>query len=239
MLAFIVTTAVVSISSFLRRRPDLSDVGGSRVLGSGLRGWYFSNLQPFEDWCVRHGVSPSTLTYGQLLGSLVITYCYARGYLFVAGWLLLSVGSLDIIDGRVARRTGTGSARGAFLDSVIDRYVDSLAFIGLAVYFGSSPVIWAVLLALLGSNMVSYARARAEALGVECKVGLFQRPERTVVLGFGTIFAVLHDHIAGAWHGQPFALLVLTLIVMTAFTNFAAVQRIVHVHRALDRHAPL
>jgi len=234
MLAFIALTAAVSITLYRRRQPDLSDVRGSAVLGPGIRGWYFDNLRPFEDWCVRHRITPTTLTYAQLAGSVVVMLCYASGYLFVAGWLLLTVGSLDIIDGRVARRTGGASARGAFLDSVVDRYADTFAFTGLAIYFRSSWVIWVVLLTLLGSTMVSYTRARAESLGIECRVGLFQRPERTVVLGFGTLFAVLLEHIAGPllWD-QPFTLLVITLLVMMAFTNFSALQRVVHVQRQL------
>lgn len=235
MVAFIVLNAAISIPLYRRRLPDLSSVGGSAVLGAGLRGWYFDKLQPFEDWCVRHGISPSTLTYSQLVGSALIMLCFAHGYLFVGGWLVLSIGSLDIVDGRVARRTGTGSDQGAFLDSVVDRYADSLGYMGLAVYFAGSWVIWIVLFALLGSTMVSYTRARAESLGVECKVGLFQRPERTVVLGFGTIFAVLLEHIVGPFlWGQPFSLLVVTLLIITVFTNLAAAQRLVHVQRELQ-----
>lgn len=238
MLAFIATIATVSITLFLRRQPDLSDVSGSKVLGAGIRGWYFDNLRPFEDWCVRHGVTPTTLTVSQLFGSVLVMCCYARGLLFVGGWLLLSVGSLDIIDGRVARRTGGGTARGAFLDSVVDRYADSLAFTGLAIYFGRSWVLWVVMLALLGANMVSYTRARAEALGAECKVGLLQRPERTVLLGFGTIFAVLLEHIHGPFlWGEPHSLLVLTLLLMAIFTNISAAQRVVHVQRVLKDEA--
>src|SRR6185369_14595597 len=103
---------------------------------------------------------------------------YAGGLMFAGGWLLLFAGSLDIVDGRVARRTNRGSKRGAFLDSVVDRYADALAYLGLAYFYGGTWVEWIVLGALVGSFMVSYTRARAEGLGTTCLVGLLQRPER-------------------------------------------------------------
>jgi len=81
--------------------------------------------------------------------------------------------------------------------------------------------------------MVSYTRARAESLGAECRVGLFQRPERTVILGFGTMFSVLINHMTGPWWGVENGLLVLTLLVIAVLSNVSAAQRAVHVHRAL------
>lgn len=236
LLALIALTAGTSLTLYFRRRLDTGEVTGSTVLGPGLRSWYFDKLEPFENWCVRRRVPPAALTYAQLVGTFAILSAYASGILFDAGWLLLGVGSLDIIDGRVARRTGTGSDRGAFLDSVVDRYADTLTFIGLAIYFRHSWVLWLVLFALLGASMVSYTRARAESLGVECKIGTFQRPERTVILGFGTLIGVLLDHMFGAWlFAQPHSLLVATLFVMAVFTNVDAVRRFLHVDRALRR----
>jgi CDP-diacylglycerol--glycerol-3-phosphate 3-phosphatidyltransferase len=239
VLAVILTTAAVSLRSFARSGRDLSGVHGSAVLGPLIRSWHFENLRPFEDWCVRHRISAATLTYAQLVASIAVGACYSAGLLFTAGWLLLATGSLDVVDGRVARRTGTGSRRGAFLDSVVDRYADSLTYIGLALYFHDSWILWLVLFGLLGGSMVSYTRARAESLGVECRVGLLQRPERTVILGFGTMFSVLLDHITGPWWGVENGLLVLTLVAIAVLSNISAVHRLVHVHAALkdDVHA--
>src|SRR5512135_2044145 len=104
LLAFIGAIAIVSIGSYVRRPHDLSAVHGSAVLGSGIRGWYFENLLPFEELCVRWRIDPAYLSYGQLVGSLLVACCYAQGMLFTGGWLLLFCGTLDIIDGRVARR---------------------------------------------------------------------------------------------------------------------------------------
>ena len=231
VLCMIGAVALVSIGGYLRRPHDVSHVRGSAVLGAGIRGWYMENLLPFEEWCVQHHIQPAVLSYTQLAGSLLVAYCYAMGWVFTGGWLLLFTGTLDIVDGRVARRTNTGSARGAFLDSVIDRYADAFAYLGLAIFFRSSWVLWAVLFALLGCLMVSYARARAEGLGLQCTVGLLQRPERYVILGFGTIFGSLIDHIVRP--STPYGLIVVVIVALAVVVNLTALQRVVYVWRAL------
>jgi CDP-diacylglycerol--glycerol-3-phosphate 3-phosphatidyltransferase len=230
--------AVVSIGGYMRRPHDLAQVHGSAILGRGIRGWYFENLLPFEEFCIRWQVDPAILSCTQLLGSLLVAICYAEGMLTTAGWLLLFTGTLDIVDGRVARRTNGGSARGAFLDSVVDRYADSLAYLGLAVFFRHSWVLWAVLFALIGGLIVSYARARGEALGAHCSVGLFQRPERYVILGFGTIFGSLLEHLTGPrLPGQHYSLVILTIVFLAVLVNFTAIQRVVHTWHALGEDA--
>ncbi len=237
ILAYIAATAVVSIGSHRRRANGAADVGGSIVLGPGIRGWYIENLQPFEDLCVRWHISPAALSYTQLAGSLVVAACYAHGMLFTGGWLLLFTGSLDIIDGRVARRINGSSARGAFLDSIIDRYADAFGYLGLAAFFRDSWVLWAVLLALLGGLMVSYTRARAEGLGADCRVGLLQRPERYVILGFGTMFGALCERLTGPWiAGQHYSLVIVVILVLGVLVNLTAGQRVVHVWRTLGDH---
>lgn len=234
VLGCIGAVIVFSIAAYFRRPHDLTGVSGSAVLGSGIRGWYFENLRPFEELCVRWNIQPAFLSYLQLASSVVVAYCFARGFLLTGGWLLLFTGTLDIIDGRVARRVNTASARGAFLDSVIDRYADSLAFLGFAVFFRGSWVLWAVLFALIGCLMVSYARARGEGLGVPCHVGLLQRPERYVILGFGTIFGTLLEHITGPWvAGQPYLLVVATIVGLAMLVNFTALQRVAYIWRQL------
>ena len=234
VFGFIGAIVVVSIGGYMRRPQDLGQVHGSAILGRGIRAWYFANLQPFEEFCIRWQVDPAHLSYAQLLSGMLVAVCYAQGWLTTAGWLLLFAGTLDIIDGRVARRINGGSARGAFLDSVIDRYTDSFAYLGLAVFFRHTWVLWAVLLALIGGLIVSYARARGEGLGAQCRVGLLQRPERYVILGFGTIFGSLLEHLTGPWlGGQHYSLVIVTIFLLAVLVNFTAVQRAVHNWRAL------
>ena len=238
VFAFIGAIVVVSIGGYMRRPHDLAQVHGSAILGRGIRGWYFENLVPFEEFCIRWKVDPALLSYTQLLGSLLVGICYAKGMLTTAGWLLLFTGTLDIVDGRVARRTNGASARGAFLDSVIDRYSDSFAYLGLAVFFRHTWVLWAVLFGLIGGLIVSYARARGEGLGTHCHVGLLQRPERYVILGFGTIFGSLLEHLTGPWlPGQHYSLVIFTIVFLAILINFTAIQRVVHIWRALGEEA--
>lgn len=231
---FIAVVAGLSISAFQRRARNLADVEGSVILGAGLRAWYFEQLEPFEDACVRWGVQPAHLTLAQLLASVLVAACYAQGMLFTGGWLLLCTGTLDIVDGRLARRTGSDSLRGAFLDSVVDRYADALAFLGLAIFYRDSWVLLFALGAFVGTQMISYARARGEALGIDGRVGALQRPERYVLLGFGTMFGALAEHAFGAALDAPYGLAVLVLVGLAVATNVTATRRVVHVWRQLE-----
>lgn len=229
-LGLIFGAAFVGMRSYWRAHPDFSTVRGSRMLSARVRAWYFSNLEPFEHLFVRLGVRPITLTYAQVAVSILSGLCYARGLIFTAGFLVLCTGTLDILDGKVARRGDNASRRGAFLDSVMDRYAEFVGYAGLMIFFGSGWPVWTVLLAILGGMMVSYTRARAEGLGVSCEIGWLQRPERFVLLGFGSIFSSIAAHALGG--GQ--VLLLATVVTLAALANLTALQRIVYVSRALD-----
>lgn len=222
---------IVGMRAFLRSNPDTSSVRGSRLLGSGLRAWYFSNLQPFEELFARRGVPPMAITYAQIAASLLTALAYAAGLIYTAGFLVLFTGTLDILDGKVARRTREDSERGAFLDSVVDRYAEFFGYVGLMIFFRAGWQVWATLLAILGGMMVSYTRARAEGLGMRCEVGLLQRPERFVLLGFGSIFSSLAVQLFGG----PHVLLAVTIALLAVLSNITAVQRVVYVARELGR----
>lgn len=234
VVAFIVATAVWSFGKFHASAPVQPTAGHSLLLGARVRTWYLSYLHTVEERCMEWNVRPTHLSFAQLLLSLVVAVAIARGMLFTGGWLLLVTGTLDIIDGRLARRTNGASAQGAFLDSVIDRYADALGYMGLAVYFRESWLLWVALFAMIGSLLVSYTRARAEGLGESCKVGLLQRPERYVILGFGCMFSVLLARIAApVGHVADDALLAVVLVLLALLIHFTAVQRAVYVWRAL------
>lgn len=192
------------------------------VLNNDLREWFFEQLGPAEDLCVRLGIQPVHLSYAQLVGSVFVGYEYAIGNFFLGGLLLLATSLLDVLDGRVARKTGTASSQGAFLDSMIDRYADAFALLGLAYFFQGTWVLWPVLLALVGSMNISYARARAEGLGVDCKIGLMQRAERVLFLAFGTILMNFCSLPA-----------VLVIVLLAVLVNFTAVQRAIYVWKKL------
>jgi phosphatidylglycerophosphate synthase len=131
----------------------------------------------------------------------------------------------------VARRTAQATRRGAFLDSVIDRYAEFFTFCGLGVFFSASWMLWVVALGFLGSVMVSYARARAEGLGVECRGGLMQRGERYVLLGVSSLLSTIFNHLSCQ---SSHYFLMLGLLLLAVLTNLTAVSRVRAVVAALE-----
>ena len=150
--------------------------------------------------------------------------------LFVLAGIAFIVGSvMDTLDGRYSRMSGKGSLFGAFLDSTLDRIEEGIVLTAIAWYFadtGHAIPAAACVATALGSLMVSYTRARAEALGVECKVGIATRPVRVVLLSIGLVFA----KGAGVFDVE---LLAPSIYAMAALTAFTVVQRVWHVRRAL------
>lgn len=147
----------------------------------------------------------------------------ASGYLEIGGVLVLLANAFDMLDGALARITGRVSRFGAFLDSTIDRYEEALVYLGIGAWLlrqGDGSLLLAGYAAIIGSIMVSYARARAESLGVSGEVGWLPRPERIVLLAVALIF---HAY-----------LLAPVLWLLAVLTNVTAVQRIIHVKRQLE-----
>ena len=156
------------------------------------------------------------------------------GRLFFLAGIAFVVGSImDTLDGRYSRMSGKGTQFGAFLDSTLDRLEEGIVLTAIGAYFasqGNQPAVAAVVAAVLFSLMVSYTRARAEALGVQCKVGLATRPVRVVILSIGILFA------RGASIGH-FSLLAPAVYVLAGLTVITTIQRIVHVHGELSKQA--
>src|SRR6202030_4144827 len=156
-------------------------------------------------------------------------------YFFLAGVAFIVGSIMDPLDGRYSRMSGKGTPFGAFLDSTLDRLEEGIVLTAVAAYFASrhnEAATAAVVAAVLGSLMVSYTRARAEALGVECKVGLATRPVRVVILSVGLVFA------RGAGIGH-FELLAPAVYVLAGLTVITMLQRIVHVRSQLRAGAAL
>jgi CDP-diacylglycerol--glycerol-3-phosphate 3-phosphatidyltransferase len=152
---------------------------------------------------------------------------------FLAGIAFIIGSVMDTLDGRYSRMSGKGTPFGAFLDSTLDRLEEGIVLIAVGAYFASrhdEVAVAAVVAAVLFSLMVSYTRARAEALGVECKVGLATRPVRVVILAIGLVFA------EGASLGD-FELLAPAVYVLAALSVVTTIQRILHVRRQLNAAA--
>lgn len=140
-----------------------------------------------------------------------------------AGILIIICGIFDILDGKVAIRTNQKSLFGAIFDSTLDRYSEFFIYLGLAIYFRNHWGIWVAIFAFLGSTMVSYTRARAEGLGLICKIGIMQRAERMVFLSLGTIVGSLFKIF------DPVMIGVLGMIAL--FSNITAFQRTFYVRK--------
>ncbi|MBR3512844.1 MAG: CDP-alcohol phosphatidyltransferase family protein [Bacteroidaceae bacterium] len=200
---------------------------------------------------VRLGVTPNWITTLGLLGNVLAAVLIVRAALSVwmassfgmpvsyallgwAGLCIIVFSICDMVDGYMARTHHLESRFGAFYDSVLDRYQELVVLSAIAFYFmvlgdwGSSLI---TALALIGSIMVSYVRARAEGLGCECKVGLMQRPERVVVLVLGLLLAGFLQHVV-PFNSLWFLLGAVVLIAVLA--NWTAIVRILHVKKQLD-----
>jgi CDP-diacylglycerol--glycerol-3-phosphate 3-phosphatidyltransferase len=214
--------------------PDAPAGPGAPLLGARLRLWYRGLMRPLEEHLVALGVHPDALTWAQLGVSVLAGLAFARGAIFLAGWLVILAGTLDILDGGVARLTGISGPRGAMVDSLVDRYAEFATFVGIGAFFRDGPMLLVVVVACFGSFMVSYTRARAEGLGLEMSVGSAQRPERYVLLGFGAWISALVAHLACPLVGRPtHAVLVTTIVVLAAISAWTAVERARHVVHAL------
>ena len=237
----IVVTIVLSLRGLARVEVEEPAPGpGGPLIGQRVRAWYRGLLGPLEEQLATLGVEPDHLTYAALLVSVLAGWAFARGAFFLAGWLTILAGTLDIIDGGVARRTGLASPRGAFVDSVVDRWAEGATFLGLGIWFLHDRTLLAVALAAFASQMVSYVRARAEGLGLALSSGRAQRPERYVILGVGAWLTGLLGHLLCPLLGyRSQKLLVVTVWLLAAAALWTAVERIRDAATALrGRDAP-
>ena len=186
-------------------------------------------IEPAIAFLARHNVSPNTITTVGTLITVAASVVYATGHIMTAGWIMNVTAFFDVADGEVARRTGRSSVFGAFYDSTLDRVADGALMAGLAYFYATSPVhhnlymVVVCLICIIGTFLISYTRARAEALGIDAKVGVMQRPERMVLLSVPQSFFGLF------WNGWVLMGIILLLTVTAWIT---AVQRIALVYRA-------
>ncbi len=175
-------------------------------------------LAPVADLLARLNVHPNAVSLIGFLGCVAVGGALALGYVRLAGVFLLVFGPLDAVDGLLARRAGKVSPFGAFLDSTLDRLAEIAIFGGLiywALKGGNPSLVLLSFFALTGSLMVSYTRARAEALGFECKVGLLTRFERLAILTLGLLLGWVE----------------VSVVVIAVLANLTVLQRVFHVFR--------
>jgi CDP-diacylglycerol--glycerol-3-phosphate 3-phosphatidyltransferase len=169
------------------------DYSSRRLIPQSLQDGFVRMLSPLIALLSKWGLSPNSFTVAGLIIATLGAAAFLPGYTRLGGILILLGGFCDTIDGLMARTTGKASRFGALLDSSFDRYSEFITFFGIGAYFTSLEDYGAsagVLLALGGSFMVSYTRARAESLGFEVKLGFMQRPERIVLIGLGALIHI-------------------------------------------------
>jgi len=179
-------------------------------------------VSPFVRAAAKLHISPNALTLTGLVISLVSAVIVGSGYLLAGGLVMLFSGLFDMIDGALARSTGKTTKFGALMDSVSDRVSEAALLCALLVMYtlrGSTPGAFLAAAALVGSFLTSYIRARAEGLGLECRVGMFTRAERVIVLGLGLILD------QALW--QYGALV--AVAILAAFSYVTVVQRMAYV----------
>jgi len=201
-------------------------------------------VDPLIRGMLKMGLTPNAITFAGFVGNLIAAWYFitageklaspepnAYAYIVVAGALILFAGLFDMLDGRMARLGNLSSTFGALWDSTLDRYSELVTLFGVAAMFGNAGNDWQWMsvitgIALIGSIMVSYVRARAEALDIECKVGIMQRPERVVVLAVGALASGLTANLL--W-------LALGIGVIALLANITAFWRIGHCYKELKK----
>ena len=235
LAAVAVAFIVYSLKCAIGRTPHIA--GLERRKFRGPVGPFFMRfglwvMKPVERWIVAKRINPNLLTYGSLLACSLAGLAIATGHMATAAWLYILGGLLDLLDGRLARATGQSSQSGAFLDSVADRWAELSVFAGFAWFLRDSPWLGALMLAVAGSVMVSYTRARGEGLGLNLSGGSMQRAERIAVVSIGTLVTAWFDAKTDTAEYAPHVIGVALLIVGVASAG-TAVGRWIRGYREL------
>lgn len=216
-------------------------------------------INPFIEALVRANVKPNTITtiglLINILASVIFIYGAENGsridhsYIGYGGIMILFAGLFDMIDGRLARVANMSTEFGALYDSVLDRYSEMIMFLGVCFYLISHHYFLsslAAFVAMIGSVMVSYTRARAEGLGVDASVGIMQRPERIVIIGVSAVLCGIFSKVFGGdfkvtvdWLPIPvfetITIFTLPLFVLAILANQTAIKRLQHSKKLLKK----
>jgi CDP-diacylglycerol--glycerol-3-phosphate 3-phosphatidyltransferase len=195
------------------------------MLTDRVRQWSRGIINPVAGLVSRTGISPNGITVIGFLLMVGVGLVLSQGYLRLAGVLLIVAALFDALDGALARLQDRVTPFGAFFDSTMDRYAEAAVFLGVLVYFlrqGASTEVILTYIAIIGSLMVSYTRARGEGLGVSIRGGLLSRLERMVIL---VLFLLLNQLAIALW-------------ILAPLTNLTALQRIWLTWRAMREDAP-
>ncbi len=194
-----------------------------RILPKKLISFTLDSLNQVAYFFVNRKIGPNALSFMALISGIAAGVLFFLKYPFWAGITIALCGLFDILDGKVAVNTNQESLFGAIFDSALDRYSEFFIYLGLAAYFRNHWALWLTFLTILGSSMVSYTRARAEGLGIECKIGIMQRAERMLLLFLGAMIGSLFNIFDPA--------MITVLAIIAVFSNITAIQRTFYVKK--------
>jgi len=194
-----------------------------RILPKKLISFTLDSLNHVAYLFVNLKIGPNALSFMALISGIGAGVLFFLKHPFWAGIMILICGLFDILDGKVAVNTNQKSLFGAIIDSALDRYSEFFIYLGLAAYFRNHWALWLTFWTILGSSMVSYTRARAEGLGIECKIGIMQRAERMLLLFLGAMIGSLFNIFDPA--------MITVLAIITVFSNITAIQRTFYVKK--------
>ncbi|MEI6092092.1 MAG: CDP-alcohol phosphatidyltransferase family protein [bacterium] len=209
---------------------ELKDKAGSKLIISSLQNYWFTITEPFVKLFIRMGITPNIITLIGLSISISSGFFFWQERWGLAGWIMIAGGVFDLFDGRVARATNKVTKAGAYLDSVTDRYSDGFILAGLTLALRNTWLLFPLILCFIGFFSVSYAKARAEASGIKCNVGFFQRPERIFSLGLSAIFSPILSYYACV--EEPW-LLYIVISILGVGTLITSIYRIYYSFRKL------
>lgn len=195
-----------------------------RVFPEKFISWSKSLLNPLSYLLIKFKISPNALSVLALITGVGAGALFFFGKSFWAGILIVICGILDTLDGKVAEEAHKKSLYGAHLDSTLDRYSEFFIYLGIAYYFKDHWVVWITFWTVLGSFMVSYTRAKAESLGIRCKIGSMQRGERMIALSAAGVIGSLLKVFD--------TFMIVVLIFIAVVSNITAIQRILYVRKA-------
>lgn len=230
----------------------------NELIRNRLQKTIYEVINPFVKWLIKIGFTPNIVTITGLFLNIGVSIIFImgaeegnRGDLSYVGWagaLILFAGLFDMLDGQVARLGNMSSTFGALFDSVLDRYSELIMFLGICYYLVAHHYFFSSLfafIALIGSMMVSYTRARSEGLGIENKGGLMQRPERVVLTGVAALACGIIGYFIGGDYKyfipgtsyqlfETMSVFTMPVTIMAILTNITAFKRLASAKKALD-----
>jgi len=251
-LVFVIIFMYYAVSfQYRKKTPEALARLHRSFIGSFFSEFWYWFIDPIVRLLAFLKFTPNMVTSMSIVLSLVTGYLFFIGEVAWGGWFVVISGNMDLLDGRLARVTGRSTRSGAFYDACIDRYSDAFVFIGLAFYFlgrnfdasSSSVTIEMIdfymlviaILVIVGTEVISYAKARGEAMGFTTSRGLMQRPERIVMLAFFSILHPFFKIIAMERGYHPDITLMGAVVIMAVLVNYSAVVRIASIFKDIKK----